>query len=93
DEIPYYWSDQYDQRIQVLGIPQGDEELVRGNAGNNAFIVFHLLRDRLVGATCINQPKAVAPLRRLIASGKTPDRKKMIDIDLDIRKLADDDQQ
>nr|4H4Z_A Chain A, Biphenyl dioxygenase ferredoxin reductase subunit [Acidovorax sp. KKS102]4H50_A Chain A, Biphenyl dioxygenase ferredoxin reductase subunit [Acidovorax sp. KKS102] len=89
-ELPWYWSDQGALRIQVAGLASGDEEIVRGEVSLDApkFTLIELQKGRIVGATCVNNARDFAPLRRLLAVGAKPDRAALADPATDLRKLA-----
>jgi 3-phenylpropionate/trans-cinnamate dioxygenase ferredoxin reductase subunit len=76
--IPWFWSDQYDLTLQIAGLPDAGERLVRRELGGDAFILFHLSDDgRLVAASGIARGNAVAKDIRLaemlIARQAAPD--------------------
>lgn len=65
--IPYFWSNQHHLAIQYLGHPtQWDETVVRGEISTDQFTMFYLLKNTVVGALIVNQPKNVLPIRRMI---------------------------
>ncbi|MHC3128192.1 ferredoxin reductase [Brevundimonas sp. GN22] len=54
-EVPWFWSDQYDAKLQIAGLPFGaDSQVVRGDPDVNSFAVFHLKGDRIVCVEAIN---------------------------------------
>jgi 3-phenylpropionate/trans-cinnamate dioxygenase ferredoxin reductase subunit len=68
--VPWFWSNQYDLRLQTVGISTGhDDEVVRGDPAARSFSVIYL-RDRIVVALdCVNAVKDYAQGRRLVAEG------------------------
>ncbi|MFN6992795.1 MAG: NAD(P)/FAD-dependent oxidoreductase [Aquincola tertiaricarbonis] len=87
-DIPWYWSDQYDLRVQVAGVSHGDEEIVRGEAApGSKFSLIQLHRGRAVGVTCMNNVREFSPLKRLLGSATLPDRAALADPGTDLRKL------
>lgn len=75
--VPYtantwFWSDQYDLNVQMIGNiqPEGGSVLVRRGEGK-AFTRFSLIDGKLVGAICFGTPRDMAIIRRLIAKGYT----------------------
>jgi 3-phenylpropionate/trans-cinnamate dioxygenase ferredoxin reductase subunit len=87
-DIPWYWSDQYDLRIQVAGVSTGDDEIVRGEASVGAkFSLIQLQRGRVVGVTCMNNVREFSSLKRLLGSVLLPDRAALADPSTDLRKL------
>jgi 3-phenylpropionate/trans-cinnamate dioxygenase ferredoxin reductase subunit len=70
-EIPWFWSDQYDMNIQLMGLASTwDRTVTRGDPASGAFTVFYLQDGRLVGAAGINTGRDVRFCRRLIQSGR-----------------------
>lgn len=59
--IPWFWSDQYDLRLQIAGLADGAVTHLKRDLGNGAFILFHLDVDgRLVAASGIGLGNSVA---------------------------------
>jgi len=71
--VPFVWSDQYDARIQVLGHPgpTDEVEIVAGSVDEGKFAALYHAGDRLTGALGVTMPKAVMPVRKLLAAGAT----------------------
>ncbi|WP_298700142.1 FAD-dependent oxidoreductase [uncultured Variovorax sp.] len=87
-DTPWYWSDQYDLRIQVAGVSQGDDEIVRGDAAPGAkFSLIQLHRGRTVGVTCMNNVREFSTLKRLLGDAPLPHRAALADPATDLRKL------
>jgi NADPH-dependent 2,4-dienoyl-CoA reductase/sulfur reductase-like enzyme len=74
--VPYFWSDQYDMRIQAYGYLRGHEEVrvVEGALSERHFIAAYRTGDRLVGVLAVGAaPKALRPWRQAIAKGSSWD--------------------
>src|SRR6185369_2714966 len=76
--VPWFWSDQYDLTLQIAGLPDEGQRMVRRDLSESAFILFHLASDgRLVAASGIARGNGVAKDIRLaemlIAKGAKPD--------------------
>jgi len=69
--VPFVWSDQYDVKIQVVGLVHGDDriEIVEGSPDERRFVAAVGRGGRLVGAVAFNRPRPLMQLRRLIADG------------------------
>jgi hypothetical protein len=70
--VPYFWSDQYDLKIQAYGYLRGHDAIaiVDGELGERRFVAAYRTGDRLTGALSVGMPpKAVRPWRQAIASG------------------------
>lgn len=83
-EVPWYWSDQYDLRIQVAG-STGTEEIVRGTPGpRTRFTLIQVHEGRIVGAACTNNPREFTALKRTLAEGGAADIRALVDPALDL---------
>jgi 3-phenylpropionate/trans-cinnamate dioxygenase ferredoxin reductase component len=69
-QVPWFWSDQYDVKLQMVGISTGfDAAIVRGAPETGAFSVFYYLGGRVLAVDSINRPAEHMAARRLIANG------------------------
>jgi 3-phenylpropionate/trans-cinnamate dioxygenase ferredoxin reductase subunit len=66
--VPYVWSDQYNVKIQVLGLPRPDDEVVvvEGDPADRRFVALHGRGGRLVGVVGFARPRHVMSLRPLL---------------------------
>jgi 3-phenylpropionate/trans-cinnamate dioxygenase ferredoxin reductase subunit len=70
--VPWFWSDQYDRKIQLAGVVSDRAELVQGTVEEQRFVQVYLdHRDRAVGALCWNRPRQAIMARSLMADGLT----------------------
>lgn len=73
-EIPWFWSDQYDANIQLMGLPlEWDETATRGDRDAGSFVEFYLKGGKLQGAAAINNPRDLRFTRRMMMSDRTFD--------------------
>lgn len=88
-EVPWFWSNQYDVNLQMVGVPDSWDELVyRGDVRDRRFTVFYLEDGIIVGANAVNNARDIPPVRRLIAQGATVDPKTLRDEDVPLKKLV-----
>jgi NADPH-dependent 2,4-dienoyl-CoA reductase/sulfur reductase-like enzyme len=69
--VPYFWSDQYDMKIQAYGYLRGHEEIavVEGNYTDRRFLVAYRSGDRVAGVLGVGiSPKLIRPWRQAIAT-------------------------
>jgi 3-phenylpropionate/trans-cinnamate dioxygenase ferredoxin reductase subunit len=90
--VPWFWTDQYDLVLQIAGLPDAGSATVRRDAGDGAFILFHLdVEGRLVAASGIGKGNAVARDIRLaemmIARRAKPDPKLLSNPQLKLKSL------
>lgn len=66
--VPWFWSDQYDRKVQLAGRagPDDDVEIVSGSLEDRRFVAFYGRAGRLVGVLGMNQPAKVVHWRDLI---------------------------
>jgi NADPH-dependent 2,4-dienoyl-CoA reductase/sulfur reductase-like enzyme len=65
--VPYFWSDWYGSRIQMVGVAVADEVRVVGDVEDETWAALYRAGDTLVGALALNQPGKIMKYRRLIA--------------------------
>lgn len=75
DPVPWFWSDQYDRKIQLAGRPApGDRcEIVHGSTDEFRFVALYGRGEQLVGVLGMNRPRHVIQLRALLEDGATFD--------------------
>jgi hypothetical protein len=69
--VPWFWSDQYDRKIQLAGRSSADDAVVvvDGSVEDRQFVALYGRGDRLVGALGMNRPRPIMEWRRLILDG------------------------
>ncbi|MDA1074021.1 MAG: FAD-dependent oxidoreductase, partial [Proteobacteria bacterium] len=84
--IPWFWSDQYELKLQMVGFSSdGDQEVVRGNMAEHKFAVFYLKKGAVVAADAVNSPKEFMACKQMI--GKLIDADKLADPACDLKSL------
>jgi 3-phenylpropionate/trans-cinnamate dioxygenase ferredoxin reductase subunit len=79
-DVPWFWSDQYDLKLQIAGVGDPEDELVRrGDPGTRAFSCLHLRGGRLVAIDCINRGGDFLAAKKLIGAGVVLDRNRIAD--------------
>ena len=85
-QVPWFWSDQYDVKLQIAGVPtQIDSKVLRGDDSSNSFAWFYFTGDKLTGVTAINRPAEFMAGRMLIEKSLKGE------LSADPAKLADED--
>ncbi len=89
-EVPWFWSDQYDVRLQIAGIPfDATEIVVRGDIAAGKFALFHLAEDGLVRAVeAVNASTEFMGGRRIIQRGKRLTADRIRDMAVTMQELA-----
>lgn len=74
DDLPWFWSDQYDMNIQMVGLfAPGRQEVVRGDPAAQSFSLFQLEGARIVAAASVNAARDLKRARHLIKTAKMVD--------------------
>ncbi|WP_345638224.1 NAD(P)/FAD-dependent oxidoreductase [Rugosimonospora acidiphila] len=68
DALPYFWTDQYDWKLQFVGALGEEVRFEEGEPGDRQFVASYRTDGRLVGALCANRPSRIAPWRSRIAA-------------------------
>lgn len=72
-ELPWFWSDQGDMKLQSAGLAfNADHLITTGSPPDNAFAIYHFRKGRLIAVDTLNRPGDHMMARRLIAAGKSP---------------------
>lgn len=88
-EVPWFWSDQYDLKLQMAGLAEGaDRKVVRTVAEGAGLAVFHLAGDRLLCVEAINAPAEFMGGRLLIAKATPVDAEKLADPTVSMKAVA-----
>jgi 3-phenylpropionate/trans-cinnamate dioxygenase ferredoxin reductase subunit len=89
-EVPWFWSDQYEERLQIAGLPfDVAETVVRRDPGAGSLAIFHLRGDGTVQAVeAVNAPAEFMAGRMMIARGKQVVAARLADVACSIRELA-----
>jgi 3-phenylpropionate/trans-cinnamate dioxygenase ferredoxin reductase subunit len=67
-EIPWFWSDQYDLKLQIAGLSQGyDRAVLRGDPDSRSFSCAYLIGQRIIALDAVNSPRDFLQAKRLIA--------------------------
>ncbi len=84
--VPYFWSDQYDLKLQYVGYATAwDRMVTRGQPGEGPFAAFYLERGVVRAALAVNRVRDLVPLKKLI--GTTPDADALADESVELRAL------
>ncbi len=88
-EVPWFWSDQYEVKLQIAGLPQeGDRMIVRGDPAVGKFGVFHLCGDRIVCVEAVNAPPEFMAGKQLIQKRTSIDFAKLADTSVSMKAVA-----
>ncbi|MER6766083.1 FAD-dependent oxidoreductase, partial [Amycolatopsis sp. NPDC000746] len=89
DELPYFFTDQYDLGMEYLGAIEGHDRVVfRGDVAGREFIAFWLKENRVLAGMNVNVWDVTDPIKALIRSGKAVDPERLADPGVALEDLA-----
>jgi len=88
DAIPWFWSNQYDLRLQTVGLfADHDEAVVRGDPKTRKFSVVYLQEGKVIALDCVNVTKDYVQGKMLIAKKQAVDRDKLANAEIPLKEL------
>lgn len=85
---PWFWSDQYDKKLQMAGLSGGAEQwAVRGDMTGASFSVYHFRADKLIAVDSVNAAKDHLQARKLLDAGLSPAPEQAADLGFDLGSL------
>jgi 3-phenylpropionate/trans-cinnamate dioxygenase ferredoxin reductase subunit len=88
EHVPWFWSDQYDLKLQIAGLSTGyDQTVIRGDPDGGKFALYYLAQGELLAVDAVNSPKDFMTGKKWIAERKRPDPSKLADTDVDLKTL------
>jgi 3-phenylpropionate/trans-cinnamate dioxygenase ferredoxin reductase subunit len=88
-EVPWFWSDQYDLKLQIAGLARPTDALVqRGDPSARKFAVFHLRDGKVAAVEAVNAAPEYLIGKKLIADGKPVDAARLADLSVPMKSLA-----
>jgi len=89
DEVPWFWSDQYEHNLQYAGFhTEWDELVVRGSMEERNFVAFYRKERRVLAAVALNRGRDLRRSMPLIKAREPIDAARLCDLDVDLRALA-----
>ncbi len=89
DKVPWFWSDQFDLKLIIIGVGYGyDTAVLRGSPATRSFSVCYLRNGELVALDSVNTPKDQMAARKLIAAHARPNLDKLSDPSVPLKDAA-----
>ncbi len=88
DAKPWFWSDQYDVKLQIAGFNMGyDETVLRPGAREGSASVWYYRGGRLIAVDAINDAKAYVTGKKLLETGRNAEKAQIADPAFDLKQL------
>jgi 3-phenylpropionate/trans-cinnamate dioxygenase ferredoxin reductase component len=86
--VPWFWSDQYELKLQMVGLSRGYDSLaLRGSMSSNAFSMFYLRDGRIVAADAVGRPRDFLIAKRLVAQRIQTEKTRLADESVPLESL------
>ncbi len=83
---PWFWSDQFDTKLQIAGLNTGYDKIVTRGAGREISFWYYQA-NKLLAVDAMNDPRSYMVGKRLIEAGKSPDPAMIADVNADLKPL------
>jgi 3-phenylpropionate/trans-cinnamate dioxygenase ferredoxin reductase subunit len=86
--VPWFWSDQFDLKLQMVGLSQGYDQLVlRGDVASESFCAFYLRNGVVLSVDAVNRPQDFMIAKRLVAERAQVDPQALADESVGLKSL------
>lgn len=88
DAVPWFWSNQYDLKLQTVGISTGfDDFLVRGDTESRSFSVVYFRDGKVIALDCVNAVKDYVQGRKAVVEGLSLNKEQLADLEIPIKEV------
>lgn len=84
---PWFWSDQFDVKLQIAGLSAGYDRIVTRSGDGRATSFWYYRGDDLIAVDAMNDPRAYMVARKLVDSGRSPDPASVADAATDLKSF------
>jgi 3-phenylpropionate/trans-cinnamate dioxygenase ferredoxin reductase subunit len=84
---PWFWSDQYDVKLQIAGLNFGYDSVVIRNGTGEHRSIWYYRDEQLLAVDAINDPRSFMVARRILEAGQTVERALVQDVKMDVKQL------
>ena len=89
EAVPWFWSNQYDLRLQTVGLSVGhDRTVVRGRPEDRSFSVIYLLEGRVIALDCVNSTRDYVQGRKLVLERRVVEPERLADTAVQLKEIA-----
>ncbi len=90
-QVPWFWSDQYDLKLQIAGLSEGyDQMVLRGDPASKAFAAFYLRDGTVIAVDAVNAVPEFMIGKKLIAAGARVAPERLGDLSISMKDLGRD---
>ena len=86
--VPWFWSNQYDLRLQTIGLSNGyDTTVLRGDPATRSFSTIYLRDGQVIALDCVNATRDYAQGRKLVMEGARLDQQQLANASIPLKEL------
>ncbi|MEQ9661015.1 MAG: FAD-dependent oxidoreductase [Parasphingopyxis sp.] len=90
DALPWFWSNQYDLKLQTAGLNLGfDEAVLRGSPDERSFSIVYLRGGKVIALDCVNATRDYVQGRKLVEAGAVIDRARLADASVPLKEMLE----
>ncbi|SEN05663.1 3-phenylpropionate/trans-cinnamate dioxygenase ferredoxin reductase subunit [Sphingomonas gellani] len=87
--VPWFWSNQYDLRLQTVGLSAGhDQAVMRGDPATRSFSLVYLRQGRVVALDCVNATRDYVQGRAMVLAGATTPPERLGDATIPLKEMG-----
>jgi len=88
EHVPWFWSDQYDVKLQIAGLSDGyDQTVVRGDPESGSFALYYFAGGELLAVDAVNSMRDFMTGKKWLADRKRPDPQLVADCSVDLKTI------
>jgi 3-phenylpropionate/trans-cinnamate dioxygenase ferredoxin reductase subunit len=88
EHVPWFWSDQYDVKLQIAGLSEGyDQAVVRGDPDSGSFALYYFAGGELLAVDAINSMRDFMSGKKWLAERRRPDPARVADPSVDLKNI------
>lgn len=87
DPVPWFWSDQYEVKLQIAGLGQGHDLIMERPGAGGSVSFWYFAQGRLIAVDAMNDPRAFMIGKRLLEAGRSPEPGLLADPSTNLRGL------
>ncbi len=89
DAVPWFWSNQYDLKLQTVGLSTGfDQTILRGDTANRSFSIVYLKGGKVIALDCVNMVKDYVQGRAYVIAGAVLDPVQLADMSVPLKEVG-----
>jgi 3-phenylpropionate/trans-cinnamate dioxygenase ferredoxin reductase component len=85
--VPWFWSDQYDSKLQITGLAHGYDDVIVRHGGQGGVSCWYFTGKTLTAVAAVDDARAYMTAKRMLERGANADKDRLSDPATDLREL------